>query len=324
MNKKVNNIKIPLLVLCGPTAVGKSSLAMELSKSIGTDIISADSAQVYKHLDIGTDKPSLQDQNIIEHHLIDLIDPDQDFSVADYQKEAYKTIETVHNEGKLPFLVGGTGLYIKAVKDQYAFGQQGADLSIRNYYLDVAENKGLEFLYSKLECIDPAAAKYIHPNDRRRIIRALEVYDLEGKPISQQANETKIHESNYDTMTFALNMDRGTLYSRIDERVDRMLQKGFLEEVRMLKARGFDHNSPGMRVLGYRQLLSYLSEELYFETAIEEIKKQTRNFAKRQLTWFRSDESITWLNVSESDSNDQLSEIIYKKVKDLLLPQANK
>ena len=324
MNRIEDSMKIPLLILCGPTAVGKSSLAMELSQIIGTDIISADSAQVYKYMDIGTAKPSLRDQKLIEHHLIDLIDPDQDFSVADYQKEAYKTIEAVYSEGKLPFLVGGTGLYIKAVKDHYAFGQQGADPTIRNYYLEVAENKGLEYLYRKLECIDPAAAKNIHPNDKRRIIRALEVFDLEGKPISQQVNETKHHESCYNTLTFALNMDRERLYSRIDERVDKMIQKGFEEEVRMLMARGFDNSSPGMRVLGYRQLFSYLSGEICFETAVNEIKKQTRNFAKRQLTWFRSDESITWLNFGESDSNDMLSEKIYKKVKDLLLPQANK
>lgn len=324
MNRTGESKIIPLLVLCGPTAVGKSSLAMELSQIIGTDIISADSAQVYKYMDIGTAKPSLQDQELIQHHLIDLIDPDQDFSVADYQKEAYKTIETVYSEGKIPFLVGGTGLYIKAVKDHYAFGQQGADPTVRNYYLEVAENKGLDYLYSKLEYIDPAAAKIIHPNDKRRIIRALEVYDLEGKPISQQVNKTKQHKSCYNTLTFALKMDREILYSRIDERVDIMLQKGFEEEVRMLMARGFDNSSPGMRILGYRQLLSYLSGEISFKNAVNEIKKQTRNFAKRQLTWFRSDESITWLNVGESDSCDVLSEKIYKKVKDLLLPQANK
>lgn len=318
-----NGHKIPLLILCGPTAVGKSSLAMELAKILNTDIISADSAQVYRLMDIGTDKPSLHDQKLVRHHLIDLVNPDCYFSVADYQKKAYEAIEMVWTAGKLPFLVGGTGLYIKAVKEHYAFGLQGADSSLRKYYLQVAEKEGLESLYEKLKMIDPAAAEIIHPNDKRRIIRALEVYDLEGRPISQQVRDTRTDESFYTTLTFALKMDRTSLYSRIDKRVDNMLLKGLENEVKMLISKGYGKDSPGMQVLGYRQLLSYLSGEISYDTAVYEIKKQTRNLAKRQLTWFRGDKSITWLEVSEDNSNNILSEIIYKKVKDLLLTQAN-
>lgn len=310
--------KIPLLILAGPTAVGKSALAMKVAADLHTEIISADSAQVYRLLDIGTAKPSPEEQNLIKHHLIDLIDPDLEFSVADYQKAAYKIIEKVWREGKIPFIVGGTGLYIKAVTENYAFGQKGADSSLREYFINIAASEGLESLYSRLEKVDPEAAQRIHPRDQRRIIRALEVYNLEGKPISEQVSSTQKEDSIYDLYFYTLHMDRRALYEKIEKRVDMMLTAGLEGEVRALLDKGYDHSSPGMQVLGYRQFLDYLQGHLSYDEAVSEIKKQTRNLAKRQLTWFRREKTATWLEVSEDYPFEALSEIIYRSLKDIL------
>ncbi len=315
--------KIPLLVLVGPTAVGKSALALRLAPALRTDIISADSAQVYRGLDIGTAKPSHEEQKAVKHHLIDLVEPDQDFSAADYQKAAAGVIEKLYSAGKLPFIVGGTGLYIKAVVDFYAFGQKGADRELRKFYEKKASSEGLDSLYAELKAIDPAAAARIHPGDRRRIIRALEVYRLEGRPISEQVAETGREKSPYTPTIIGLYMDREALYRRIDRRVERMIEGGFLEEVRFLRQRGYGKEAPGMQILGYKQLFSYLQGEMSWEETVGEIKKQTRNLAKRQLTWFRRDDSIKWFKIDEDKSIENLTENIYETVKDLVRSRAN-
>ncbi len=319
--------KIPLLVLAGPTAVGKTALAMEVAQALQTEIVSADSAQIYRDLDIGTAKPSAAEQRRVIHHLIDMVYPDQAFSVADYQKAAFRTIKALWQEGKLPFMVGGTGLYIRAVIDAYAFGAKGANPQIRATLSALAEARGTEYLHRQLEGIDPHAAAAIHPRDSRRIIRALEVYSLEGKPISEQVSRTRQEQSPYQVLFFGLRVDRDILYRRIEERVDLMIQQGFLEEVRSLYHRGYGENSPGMQILGYRQLLAYLQGRCGWEETVAEIKKQTRNLAKRQLTWFRRDEALKWLDYGANDeqnhAQDQFKEIICLKVKEILTARAN-
>jgi tRNA dimethylallyltransferase len=215
------NQVIPLLVIAGPTAVGKSQLALQVAAQLGTEIISADSAQVYRYMDIGTAKPTASEQLQIKHHLIDLVNPDQPFSVADYQQAANEVIRELWSAGKLPLMVGGTGLYIRAVTTAYAFGRKGADFRTRRSYEREALEYGLSSLYHKLQQLDPEAARKIHPNDQKRIIRALEVYHLEGKPISEQVTRTMITESPFKPIIIGLNLDRVFLYERIEKRVEK-------------------------------------------------------------------------------------------------------
>lgn len=309
--------KIPLLILAGPTAVGKSALALEIARRLNTDIITADSAQVYRGLDIGTAKPSPLEQRLVRHHLIDLVDPDQAFSVADYQKAADDAIHAMWQANKLPLMAGGTGLYIKAVTDRFAFGEKGPDPGLRAALEEIIETAGLEELYNRLKKVDPRAAEKIHPHDRKRIIRALEVHSLEGRPISEQEIRTGQRESPYRPVFYALSMDRETLYKRIEERVDRMIELGFLEEVRNLIRKGYDQSSPGLQILGYRQLLDYLRGETGWYQTVSEIKKQTRNLAKRQLTWFRREKGLEWIEIDHMSSFQDIVEIICKKVKDI-------
>ena len=311
------NHKIPLLVIAGPTAVGKSELALQVAGQLQTEIISADSAQVYRYMDIGTAKPTAEEQNRIKHHLIDLVDPDQPFSVADYQQAANKIIKKLWSAKRLPLMVGGTGLYIRAVTNAYAFGRRGADYSTRKNYEQDALRFGLRYLYQKLQDLDPETACKIHPNDQKRIIRALEVYSLEGKPISEQVTQTRMNESPFKTLLFGLTINRVALYERIENRVEKMLEKGFLEEVRSLRNKGFGEAAPGMQILGYRQLLAYLEGSEGWEDTVAAIKKETRNLAKRQLTWFRREKEIIWIDVKESTAPEEIAENICKIVKDL-------
>jgi len=309
---------IPLLVIAGPTAVGKSQLALQVAEQLGTEIISADSAQVYRYMDIGTAKPTASEQLLIKHHLIDLVDPDQPFSVADYQQAANDVIKELWSAGKLPLMVGGTGLYIRAVTTAYAFGRKGADFRTRRSYEREVLEYGLSSLYHKLQQLDPEAARKIHPNDQKRIIRALEVYHLEGKPISEQVTRTMITGSPFKPIIIGLNMDRAALYERIEKRVERMLEAGFLGEVRSLKDQGFGEADPGMQILGYRQLFKYLEDCSGWEDTVAAIKKETRNLAKRQLTWFRREKEITWLDLKENAATEGIAENICKIVKDLV------
>ncbi len=321
LNKESESI--PLIVLAGPTAAGKSALALHVARLLKTDIISADSAQVYKRLNIGTAKPTAFEQQEVNHHLIDLVNPDQSFSAADYQKAAQRVIDLLCEANKLPFMVGGTGLYIRAVTDSYAFGKKGSSIPLRESLAAEAEVKGLETLYNRLADVDPAAAAKIHPNDRRRIIRALEVFILEGKPISEQVSGTECSESPYLVKTFCLSMDRENLYDRIEKRVDQMLANGFLEEVESLKHDGYNSEDPGMQILGYRQLLNYLESTATWDDTVAEIKKQTRNLAKRQLTWFRRIKDIIWLDAGNEDNLLKNAEIICNAVKELTPSRAN-
>ncbi|NMD43315.1 MAG: tRNA (adenosine(37)-N6)-dimethylallyltransferase MiaA [Firmicutes bacterium] len=316
--------KIPLLALVGPTAAGKSALALEVARRLGNEIISADSAQVYRGLDIGTAKPSAAEQRLIRHHLIDLVDPDEDYSVADYQRDARPLIARQWHQGRLPFIVGGTGLYLQAVTADYAFGSRGKDEALRRRLNAEAAAAGPEVLHRRLQRLDPAAAAKIHPNDRRRIIRALEVYTLEGRPISQQVERTEKRESPYQLLTFGLTRPRPLLYRAIEERTEEMLARGMLDEVRGLLERGYPRHSPGLQILGYRQLAAYLDGETTLAEAAAAIKQETRRLAKRQLTWFRRDREIIWLERPAEGSLAGPAEIIVGAVKEIFGYTENK
>lgn len=318
MTARIETEKVPLLVIVGPTAVGKSALALQIAQNLTTDLISADSAQVYRFMNIGTAKPTRQEQESVPHHLIDLVNPDQQYSVADYQKDATTAIGDLWRRHKLPVMVGGTGLYIRSITAAYAFGSKGINVEIRDSLSREAELYGLDYLYKKLESVDPKAAVIIHPNDQKRIIRALEVFTAEGRPISEQADLTRTAESPFKTCIFGLEMPRDALYQRIGNRVDQMIKDGFLDEVEELKKMGYRQEDPGMQILGYRQLYYYLSSGGDFKSIIDNIKKETRNLAKRQMTWFRRDKEINWVRVDKSDSLKRITENICKIVKDLV------
>ena len=281
--------KIPLLVIAGPTGVGKTECAIRLAKMLNGEIISADSMQVYKYMDIGTAKPDDEEQQEAKHHLIDIVEPDQDFTVSDYKNLFDMTVPLVVAAGKLPMVVGGTGLYIRVCLQSYLTGNPaGADWELRKRLNEQADEKGLSYLFEELKRVDLIAAGRIHPNDKRRIIRALEVYENTGKPISE-LHANQVNDSIYTPVYLFLDRERSELYRRIEERVDRMFEKGFLQEVRSLLERGYSPGLKPMQGLGYHQINEYFQNKFSLEQAIAQVKQQTRNYAKRQLTWFRKE-----------------------------------
>lgn len=282
--------KIPLLVLVGPTAVGKTELAIKLAKELNTEIISADSRQVYKYMDIGTAKPSKKEQGEVRHHLIDIVLPSDKFSVADYKREAEKVILDLHNRGKIPFLVGGSGLYIRSVIDGL-FQSPKPDYDLREKLKEEARINGNLFLYEKLKLVDKEIADRLHPNDIFRIIRALEVFEKTGQPISRLQKE-RTQKPNYNVLMIGLTRERNELYSLIEKRIDKMIESGLVKEVKDLST------SHG---LGYAQILGFLKNEYSLEHAIYLFKRDTRRFAKRQMTWFRKDERIIWFNLPDEN-----------------------
>lgn len=305
--------KVPLIVIVGPTAVGKTFLAIQLAKRLNTEIISADSVQVYRYLDIGTAKPSLEEREGIPHHLIDIVDPDVNFTVYDYQRLARKCIHEVYSRGKIPILTGGTGLYIKAVLDEYVFSSVKVNMKIRKRLEEELKLKGKSFLYNFLKGVDPQAAARIHPNDARRIIRSLEFYYLTGEPISRQWELTQKRESPYRPLMFGLNMKRNLLYERIEKRIEQMIEKGLLDEVKDLLKRGYSSKLKSLQSLGYRHMIFYLEGKWNWEEAIHYFRKDTRNYAKRQLTWFRADNRIEWFELKpDTQFNLILDEICSK------------
>ena len=307
-----------LLILAGPTAAGKTKIAILLAKKLNTEIISADSASVYRYIDLGTAKPTQKEQELVKHHLIDVVEPHEDFSVADYQKLAIRAIKDLAGDGKLPLLAGGTGLYINAVTENYAFGDHGANPALRQELWQRAKNEGgNDYLYNRLLAVDPTSAAIIHPHDLKRTIRALEFYETEGIPISQQVEATNLNPNPYNTLFFGITMDRNRLYERIEQRVDNMINEGFIAEVKSLLSMGYKEQDPGLQVLGYRQLTAYLNGKVDLAEAIASIKKETRNLAKRQLTWFRRNKNIRWFNVTDEKSIAKIVENIYTAVKEL-------
>jgi len=297
------NNKIPLLVLVGPTAVGKTALSIELAQRYNAEIISGDSMQVYRGMDIGTAKIKENEREGIVHHLIDICDPEDSFSAADFQARAKALIEDIHSRGKLPFVVGGTGLYIESLCYQYRFVDHGSDEAFRMEMEAFAEEHGNEALHQKLEAVDPAAAARLHPNDVRRIIRALEVFHLTGKPFSehqsgQERGQEK--ESPYHLVILGLTRDRSKLYERVEQRIDQMLDEGLVEEVRTLLARKLPMHAVPRQALGYKEMIAYLEGAISYERAVELLKRDTRRFAKRQLSWFRHMQDLHWVDMDEN------------------------
>lgn len=295
---------IPLWVILGPTAVGKSETAVEVASLIGGEIVVADSMQVYKGMDIGTAKLTEKEKiasngRYIPHHLVDILTPDQPFSVAQYQEMARGAIEKIATAGKIPLLVGGTALYLRAViEPTYHFPPLAPDPSVRERLRQEAQAEGAERLHRRLQELDPETARGLHPHDLRRVIRALEIYYLTGQPASRWRRQDR-RSLPYDLNLFGLILPRPLLYERINRRVEAMLAKGWIEEVKKLLAEGYSPDLPAMKALGYRQIVAYLKGELNWEEMVRLIQRDTRHFAKRQMTWFRRDPRIQWLDVSQ-------------------------
>ena len=311
-------MKQPLIVLTGPTAVGKTSLSISLAKAVNGEIISADSMQVYKKMDIGSAKIRSEEMQGIPHYLVDVLEPEEEFHIVKFQQMAKKAMEDIYSRGKIPILVGGTGFYIQAVTKDIDFTEAQQENDYRKELEALAEEKGGEHLHEMLRKVDPVSADAIHAHNVKRVIRALEFYHQNGSPISAHNEEQKQHESPYNLAYFVLNMPRELLYERIDLRVDQMMKEGLLEEVSRLKEEGCHRGMVSMQGLGYKEVLAYLDGEYPLEEAVRVLKRDTRHFAKRQLTWFRREQEVTWVNkdqfsYQEDQILDYMLEICRKK-----------
>ena len=293
----------PLIVILGPTASGKTKIAVELAAKIDGEIISGDSMQIYRGMNIGTAKIKSAETKGIPHHLLDIKNPDEPFSVADFQNLARSKISEITRKGRIPLLVGGAGLYIQAVIDSYQFTEQKNVLPYRRKLFALAEEKGEDYLYQLLCNIDPVSAEKIHPHDQKRVCRALEYYHLTGKTISENRKAAEHKESLYNLALVGLSLDRPLLYQRIEQRVDQMMAEGFLEEVKGLLSKGYSPDLPAMQGIGYRELCGYLNGEYDLQEAVALIKQETRRFAKRQITWFRRDQRIKWFATDHLEHN---------------------
>ena len=298
----------PLIVIVGPTAVGKTGLSIELALELNGEIVSADSMQVYKYMDIGTAKPTLEERKGVEHYLIDEVAPDEEFNVAKYKEKADYYIEKIYRKNKIPIMVGGTGLYINSVIDNIQFSETICDWEYRNELSELAKRKGNEYVHDMLRCVDPVTAQKLHTNDIRRIIRALEVYKYTGIPISKHQEESRKQPSPYRILLIGLTMERERLYNRINQRVDIMLEQGLVEEVCSLLDMAYDKSLTSMQGLGYKEIISYLEGFYSYDEAVEVLKRDTRRYAKRQLTWFRRDQRIHWIDINEKDSQKDVLE----------------
>lgn len=291
-----------VIVILGPTASGKTAVSIELAKTINGEIISADSMQVYKHMNIGTAKPTDDEMQGIQHYLINEVDPCEEFSVVKYQQLALTYIEEILNKEKTPIIAGGTGLYINSVVDNIDFSETVSDWSLREQLNKEAEEKGNDYLYEKLKSVDPIAAKSIHKNNVKRVIRALEVYEQTKTPFSEHKKNSRNKPPIYNFKIFGLTMDREKLYKRIDERVDKMFELGLINEVEHLIKMGYGDCKIAMQGIGYKEILKYLKKDITLDEAIYIIKRDTRHYAKRQLTWFRRVENINWIDVDKFEN----------------------
>ena len=297
-------MKKPLIVLTGPTAVGKTKLSIALAKAVNGEIISADSMQVYRYMDVGSAKITPDEMDGVPHHLVDVLDPTEDFNIVLFQQLAKKSMEEIYSKGRIPILVGGTGFYIQAITRDIDFTQSEQDDSYRKELEALAAEKGSSFLHDMLASVDPKSAEDIHENNVKRVIRALEFYKQNGTRISEHNEEQKEHVSPYNLAYFVLNAPRPLLYERIDARVDEMLKNGLVEEVKNLHRMGCHREMVSMQGLGYKEILSWLGGEYPYEEAIRILKRDTRHFAKRQLTWFRREGEVTWVDKDKFDYND--------------------
>lgn len=291
--------KKPLIILTGPTAVGKTALSIELAKAVNGEIISADSMQVYRGMDIGSAKITPEEMQGVKHYLIDELEPDEEFHVVRFQKMAKDYMADIYRRGRIPILTGGTGFYIQAVLYDIDFTENQRDDGYRAELEETARTKGANYLHAMLAAVDPKAAEDIHANNVKRVIRALEYYRDAGEAISRHNQREREKESPYNAAYFVLNENRETLYARIEQRVDRMLADGLVAEVRALKERGYTSGMVSMQGLGYKEILDYLNGQCSYEEAVLRIKRDTRHFAKRQITWFRRERDVIWLQKEE-------------------------
>lgn len=300
--------KIPILILTGPTAVGKTALSIELAKILGGEIISADSMQIYRKMDIGSAKISQEEMDSVVHHMIDVVDPDEDFSVADFHDMASQIISDIHKRGKLAIVTGGTGLYLNSLVYDMDFGGTNSDPSIRKDLEEILNDKGKDYLYRLLQDLSPEAAKRIHPNNTKRVIRAIEVYKTGGE-MGDFSNDLK-YNPKFDAKIIVLNRDRSILYDRINQRVDMMFDMGLLDEVKGLHQMGYTSQMQSMKGIGYKEVLEYFDGKMTLEESIDILKQGTRRYAKRQITWFKRYENALWLDLDKvTELDDQIEAI---------------
>jgi tRNA dimethylallyltransferase len=311
--KDAASSKPRLLVLLGPTAVGKTNLSLQIAHAWNCEIISGDSMQVYRGMDIGTAKATLEERREIPHHMIDIHDPDDPFSAAEFQERTARLIADITARGKLPFIVGGTGLYIESLCYRYQFSETGSDEAFRRELTDIAEREGGEAIWERLKSVDPSTAERLHANDWRRTIRALEVHHLTGKTMSEQLSGQK-KESPYHLCLIGLTMERQMLYNRIEERIDAMMAQGLLQEVRSLLDQGYAPDNVSMQGLGYKELVGYLNGHVSLDEAVRMLKRDTRHFAKRQLSWFRHMNDISWVDITDTENFSAQ----YEKINDII------
>ena len=298
-------MKKPFVVLAGPTAVGKTKMSIRLAKAIGGEIISADSMQVYRHMDIGSAKIRPEEMEGVPHHLIDVLEPSEEFHVVKFQQMAKEAMTGIYDRGHIPILTGGTGFYIQAVLYDIDFTKESDDEAYRKELEDFAERSGAEALHERLAAVDPKAAKDIHPHNIKRVIRALEYHHQTGDLISRHNEQERQKESPYDASYFVLNDDRQKLYQQIDRRVDLMIEAGLVDEVQALKDMGCTSSMVSMQGLGYKEILAYLDGVLSFDDAIYRIKRDTRHFAKRQITWFKREKDVIWVDKPDFDYDEE-------------------
>lgn len=306
-------MKQKLLIIGGPTAVGKTDFSIKLAKRLNGEIISADSMQIYKYMDIGSAKVTKEEMDEIKHYLIDVIEPDTAFSVADFKEHGERALKNIIEKGKLPIISGGTGLYINSLTCNMNFTEAEKDENYRIYLESLATENGNEYIHNMLKNTDPVSYAEIHPNNRKRVIRALEVFKLTSKPFSSYNAGEDFYNSNYDIFYYVLTMDRQKLYERINKRVDIMIESGLLDECIKLKEMGYTSDVQSMQGIGYKEILYYLEDKISLDEAIDMIKQGSRNYAKRQLTWFRRDRRCIFLD-KDIMSDD---EIIEKVINDI-------
>ena len=290
-----------VIVIAGPTASGKTDLAIELALRINGEIISADSMQIYREMNIGTAKPTMEERKGIPHHMLDIVDPDEEFSVAQFQQGAKKCIKDILSRGKVPIVAGGTGLYINAVVNNITFSETITDWNYRNQLQNIAREQGPEALHTLLQEVDPISAENIHPNNVKRVIRALEVYETTGKPISQHQLESRQKKPEYDYKIFGIEVERDVLYRRIESRADKMLEMGLYEEVENILKKGYSPDLVSLQGIGYKEIIMAILGKCTLEEAVDKIKLNTRHLAKRQMTWFRKTENLKWMKTAEMD-----------------------
>ncbi len=304
-----------VIVIAGPTASGKTNLSIELAKRLDGEIISADSMQVYRYMDIGTAKPTAEEMQGIKHYLIDEILPSEEFNVVKFKELAEKYIEEIINKGKQPILVGGTGLYISSLVNNITFSETQTDWELREKLTKEAEEKGAQYVHEKLKEVDPEAAESIHPNNVKRVIRALEVFCQTQKPISFHNEMSRATPSKYNFILLALTMDREKLYERINKRVDIMLANGLVDEVKKLVEIGFGDSITSMQGIGYKEILGYLKNEISLDEAVENVKRESRRYAKRQITWFKRMNEIKWFSIDNYGNTNNIIEDVVTYVK---------